>query len=685
MSKAYDRVEWRFLDAVMNKMGFNDRWRRWIMECMSTVNYSFTINGEIREYVTPQRGIRQGDPLSLYLFLLCSEGLSSLLHTATEEKRIMGLKISRLGPTVSHLFFADDSLIFCKADPKNATELRRILHVYEKGTGQMINLEKSSVLFSKNVDQQLQLVTSQALGDIQIVNKGRYLGLPMVVTRSKNQLFGYIKDNIQHRLQRWKNKLLSAAGKEVMLKAVALALPTYTMSCFKLPKRLRKDINSIMANYWWGEANGRNKMHWSSWSNIALDRKFGGLGFKDLEAFNIALLGKQVWRLLTQPNLLVSKVLKARYFPKESIFNCKVPANASWTWKGLMGTRKFMEGGIRRRIGNGKSTNIWGDCWIPDAHLDKVSSTKPQGSALQKVHDLIHQRKWNRPLIFATFSNQDAGKILNIPISLGDREDCHYWIHRTNGIYTVGSAYRKLTQDATLDHQGCFKKWWTTVTEAKARTEGNDHLSLTANILWHIWKNRNAREFDGKQRQPWKTVQKAQEEWFEFKEANDKSSTRSIEETGTRQSQVQLQEQRHNSVTLRLAIQVRKVTSQLGIGITCAGNIQQQAQGWALHDRSSGNHLIDELEAIKLLLSKAAVYQFENIEVRLDNKRVFHLIQHAKTQDMRVTTLLEDILTLKALFRMCSICLVNGDNNHLSNRISAYALNIIQDEEFVIP
>ena len=101
----------------------------------------------------------------------------------------------------------------------------------------------------------------QALENIQKVNQGKYLGLPMVVTGSKQQLFGYIRDNIQQQLKKWKNKLLSAAGKEVMLKSVAMAMPTYTMSCFKMPKKICKDINVVMANYWWGEANGRNKMH----------------------------------------------------------------------------------------------------------------------------------------------------------------------------------------------------------------------------------------------------------------------------------------------------------------------------------------------------------------------------------------------------------------------------------------
>ena len=113
-----------------------------------------------------------------------------------------------------------------------------------------------------------------------------------------------------------------------------------------------------------GEANGKNKLHWRSWSNISLDRNSGRLGFKDLGAFNTVLLGKQVWRLLTQPNLLVSKVLKTKYHPKDFIFKCKVPDNASWIWKGLMGARNLVEKGVRRRIGNGKSTQIWEDRWI---------------------------------------------------------------------------------------------------------------------------------------------------------------------------------------------------------------------------------------------------------------------------------------------------------------------------------
>ncbi|XP_071920724.1 uncharacterized mitochondrial protein AtMg00310-like [Coffea arabica] len=198
----------------------------------------------------------------------------------------------------------------------------------------------------------------QALGGMVEAKQGKYLGLPMVISRTKDQIFGFVRENIKRRLQDWKNKFLSSIGKKVMLKAVSMAMPTYVMSCFKLPRKLCKDISALMANFWYGETSGRNKMHWISWERMALNRNEGGLEFKDLEAFNKALLGKQVWRILTKSNLPVSKVLKAKYFPKESILQCKLPKNASWIWQGLMGARGLIDKGLIKGIENGRSTRI---------------------------------------------------------------------------------------------------------------------------------------------------------------------------------------------------------------------------------------------------------------------------------------------------------------------------------------
>ena len=151
MSKAYDRVEWIFLARIMEKMGFCSKWIQWIMECVTTITYAVNTTGEKTGFIRPTRGLRQGDLLSPYLFLLCAEGFTSLIKQSNVLGKLTGMRIAHGAPYLSHLFFAGDSLIFCKAKGVETGELKRILKVYKEASGQVINVEKSTLFFSKNV------------------------------------------------------------------------------------------------------------------------------------------------------------------------------------------------------------------------------------------------------------------------------------------------------------------------------------------------------------------------------------------------------------------------------------------------------------------------------------------------------------------------------------------------------
>jgi hypothetical protein len=147
MHKAYDRVEWIFLENMTRKLGFDERWVSLMMACVNSVRYKVRFNSEETEMFTPTRGLWQGDPLSPYLFLLCAEGLSSLLLFEEEVGGIDGIWVCRNAPSVSHLLFADDSLILMKADMTNATSLQHVLDTYCANLGQLVSLAKSSIYF----------------------------------------------------------------------------------------------------------------------------------------------------------------------------------------------------------------------------------------------------------------------------------------------------------------------------------------------------------------------------------------------------------------------------------------------------------------------------------------------------------------------------------------------------------
>jgi hypothetical protein len=215
MSKAYDRVEWSFLHAMMEKMGFCREWIQLIMNCVTSVSYRVKVNGNIGTSFIPERGLRQGDPLSPYIFLLCAEGFSALLNQAQNTSRIKGMCICQRAPSISHLLFADDSLLLVRANGDTAVQIQAILNLYEQVSGQTINKGKSAVLFTPNTSDEDRFAVKETLQISNEAMNDRYLGLPVHVGASRSGTFSYLKDRIWQRIMGWKEKMLSKAGKEI--------------------------------------------------------------------------------------------------------------------------------------------------------------------------------------------------------------------------------------------------------------------------------------------------------------------------------------------------------------------------------------------------------------------------------------------------------------------------------------
>lgn len=321
MSKAYDRVEWSFLEKMMVRLGFAEGWVKLIMRCVSTVTYRIKVNGDLTDQIIPSRGLRQGDPISPYLFLICAEGFSSLLYAAEERGDLSGVKVCQQAPSVSHLLFADDSLLLFKVNERSAQCLQNVLNLYESCSGQIVNKDKSSIMFSKNTSQADRKMVMEILDISTEARNEKYLGLPVYMGRSRAKTFAYLKERVWKKIQGWKEKLLSKAGKDILIKAVAQAIPTFAMSCFDLTKTLCDEISAIICRYFWSQQETENKMHWLSWDLLCRRKKKGGLGYRDLHLFNLAMLARQGWRLLAFPDSLCAQVLRVKYYPDGKLMN----------------------------------------------------------------------------------------------------------------------------------------------------------------------------------------------------------------------------------------------------------------------------------------------------------------------------------------------------------------------------
>lgn len=179
-------------------------------------------------------------------------------------------------------------------------------------------------------------------------------------------MFSFVKERVCHTLQKWKEKIFSIGGREILIKAVALqALPTYTMGWFKLPKGLCEELNKMTVSFWWGSSNGRPKIHLMNWRDLCSPKHQEGMGFRSLEGFNQALLAKQGWQIIQQPSSLLAQIFKAQYFPHSSFWEAPSHYNMSQTWRSILWGRELLRKGTRWRIGTGQSFNMGRDPWLP--------------------------------------------------------------------------------------------------------------------------------------------------------------------------------------------------------------------------------------------------------------------------------------------------------------------------------
>ena len=202
MSKAYDQVELSFLKAVMKKLGFERQWINLIMMCASIAQFSILINGVPTRKITHSRGIRQGDPISPYLFIFCAEALRSMLSHADRRGTLRGAPTSKKKPQLNYLFFDDDSLLFCRADLSHWNRLSSILKIYERASGQKLNTSKTTIYFSRNTSMEDHDAILQVAAIPKSQRYDTYLGLLALVGKSRVKEFKSIVDRIEKKASR---------------------------------------------------------------------------------------------------------------------------------------------------------------------------------------------------------------------------------------------------------------------------------------------------------------------------------------------------------------------------------------------------------------------------------------------------------------------------------------------------
>ncbi|KAL0884326.1 hypothetical protein Bca101_008307 [Brassica carinata] len=398
LRKAFDSVRWDFIVASLRALAIPERFINLISQCLTTAFFSVSVNGSTGGFFKSSRGIRQGDPLSPYLFVLAMECLSRLLLSRYEEGRI-GYHPRTANLKISHLMFADDVMVFFDGSSNSLHGISECLDDFASWSGLHMNTTKTE-LFTAGLDHiESQAIASYGfpIGNLPI----RYLGLPLMSRKLKISEYDPLMSKIIKSFQAWSVKLLSFAGRLQLLKTVIFGLVNFWVSAFMLPKGCIAAIESLCARFLWSGNIEKKGIAKVAWSTVCLPKQEGGLGVRSIHVWNQVLGLKFVWLLLSHAPSLWTDWHKDTHLANNSFWTIQPTQNDSWAWKRLLKLRPLALQFSKYVVGNGATTRFWFDPWTPFGQLiNYLGAAGPRALRTRKeamVADAIVDSTWALP------------------------------------------------------------------------------------------------------------------------------------------------------------------------------------------------------------------------------------------------------------------------------------------------